>query len=55
MCEQSGAEHTHYCDDCEEPLSLLYDDRNDDSVSVVCGHCGGTNTRRLEEPEVLPE
>ena len=40
-------EHTHYCEDCDLELALLYDDRDDESVAIVCGHCGGTNTRVL--------
>jgi len=43
----SGSEHTHYCKDCEEELAILYDDRSDESIPIVCGHCGGTNTRQL--------
>lgn len=41
------AEHTHYCRDCELKLSLLYDERRDESVPIVCGHCGGTNTQQV--------
>jgi hypothetical protein len=41
------ADHTHYCEDCEVELAILYDDREDESVPLVCGHCGGNNTRRL--------
>lgn len=44
-------EPTHYCEDCEEKLALLYDERPDESIPIVCGHCGGTNTRRLEDTE----
>lgn len=42
-------EHTHYCEDCELGLALLYDDREDEQTPIVCGHCGGTDTRRIEE------
>ena len=47
--EQTGSdrEHTHYCEDCEVELELLYDDRDGRDVPIVCGHCGGTNTHRL--------
>jgi hypothetical protein len=37
-----------YCDDCETELTPLYDDREDLSTPIVCGHCGGNNTRRLK-------
>lgn len=47
---QKELEHTHYCDDCDHPLAILYDERPDESISIVCGDCGGTNTRKLEEP-----
>ena len=47
--EETTEEPTHYCEDCEEPLLLLYDERPNESVNVVCGDCGGTNTRKLEE------
>ena len=40
-------EHTHYCEDCDAELALLYDDREGADVPVMCGHCGGTNTRRM--------
>jgi len=40
-------EHTHHCDDCDLDLAILYDDREQD-VPLVCGHCSGTNTRKLE-------
>lgn len=40
--------HTHYCDDCEEPLALLYDERESEETAVVCGHCGGCNTRSID-------
>lgn len=40
-------EHTHYCLDCDLELALLYDDRGDEAVPVVCGHCGGSNTEVL--------
>lgn len=43
-------EPTHYCEDCEVELTLMYDEREDKSVPIVCGHCGGTNTRELEAP-----
>lgn len=42
-------EHTHYCEDCELGLALLYDNREDEQTPIVCGHCGGTDTRRIEE------
>jgi hypothetical protein len=45
---EGESEHTHYCDDCDEPLSIIWDDRDDESIPIVCGHCGGTNTRSLE-------
>ena len=41
-------EHTHYCDDCDLELAILYDERPDESVPLVCGHCGGTNTRVID-------
>lgn len=41
---------THYCDDCDDPLIILYDDREDESIPIVCGHCGGNNTRKLDTP-----
>lgn len=41
---------THYCDDCDGELVILYDERPDNSVPLVCGGCGGTNTRELDEP-----
>lgn len=44
-------EHTHHCDDCDLGLALMYDDREDNSVSIVCGHCAGTNTRSLDSEE----
>ena len=44
-------QHTHYCEDCGLELSILYDEREDESVALVCGECGGTNTRRLERVE----
>jgi len=37
-----------YCDDCEMELTALYDDREDLSTPIVCGHCGGNNTRLLK-------
>lgn len=40
--------HTHYCENCEEPLELLYDERETTETAVVCGHCGGCNTLRLD-------
>lgn len=45
---RDGTEHTHYCDDCEIELAVLYDDRDDKSVPLVCGHCWGTNTHSLQ-------
>lgn len=41
-------QHTHYCNDCETELALLYDDREDETVPIVCGHCGGDNTTEIE-------
>lgn len=41
-------EHTHYCEDCESELALMYDDRDFDETPIVCGHCGGNNTRLLQ-------
>jgi len=54
--DDGGLEHedlgeddvTHYCDDCGYKLVVLYDDRASDA-SIVCGHCGGTNTRPISE------
>lgn len=42
-----AAEFSHICEDCDLPLSLLYDDRESSETDVVCGHCGGNNTRSL--------
>lgn len=44
---QNNTEQTHYCEDCDEPLALLYDDREGEDTPIVCGHCGGNNTRSL--------
>jgi len=44
----TDCEHTHYCEDCEVKMSVLYDERDGREVPLVCGHCGGTNTRQLE-------
>ncbi|OLZ39120.1 hypothetical protein A6E15_19345 [Natrinema saccharevitans] len=49
VATDGGQEHTHYCEDCEMKLALLYDDRDDETTPIVCGHCGGTNTRPLED------
>jgi hypothetical protein len=46
--DRSAEEVTHYCDDCELQLVVLYDDRPG-HASIVCGHCGGTNTRPISE------
>ena len=46
--DQRTEEVTHYCDDCELQLVVLYDDRPG-HASIVCGHCGGTNTRPISE------
>lgn len=48
--ETNGELATHYCDDCDGELIILYDERPDKSVPIVCGGCGGTNTRKLDEP-----
>ena len=48
--------------DCEERLTIVYDERDDEETPVVCGSCGGTNTGRIvtdggvdEEPPELGE
>ena len=44
---EDETEHTHYCKDCGLELALLYDDREDESTPIMCGHCGGTNTEAI--------
>jgi DNA replicative helicase MCM subunit Mcm2 (Cdc46/Mcm family) len=51
----AGTEHTHYCEDCEVELALLYDDREDKDLPVQCGHCGGFGTRPLQPDTDRPE
>lgn len=48
---ETDPEHTHYCEDCEAELALLYDSREDETGPLVCGHCGGTNCRKLTDEE----
>ena len=50
-CYQDSREHTHYCEDCDVELALLYDDRDDEETQIVCGHCGGTNTREIHSEQ----
>ena len=38
---------THYCDDCDAGLVVMYDTREDLETPIVCGECGGTNTRPI--------
>jgi len=47
----TDGEFTHYCEDCELKMSVLYDERDGRDVPLVCGHCGGTNTRQLEDSD----
>ena len=50
MSEQEE-EITHYCNDCDHALVVLYDTRDDFSTPIVCGDCGGTNTRPISEAD----